>query len=233
MGKKESGNSEKKAEKELRKKSRSEKKEEDKGENFLQKTWHFIWYSDTFLSWLANVVIAFVIIKFLVYPVLGMAFGTSFPIVAVVSKSMEHNPSGFDAWWSENKEFYKEKEITKSEFENYPFTNGFNRGDIMILMGESPEKLRTGDILVYRSRKPYPIIHRVVSKRTEGNSGRYVFQTKGDNNKGMIVDSRLDERNVEEEAVVGKAALRLPYLGYVKIWFVELMKATKIYYLFF
>jgi len=56
----------------------------------LKKTWWFIWESDSIWSWIVNIILAFVIIKFLVYPGLGFAMQTSHPIVAVVSGSMEH-----------------------------------------------------------------------------------------------------------------------------------------------
>jgi hypothetical protein len=54
------------------------------------KVWHFIWHSNSIWSWIANIIIAFVLIKFLVYPGLGLVMGTTHPIVAVVSESMDH-----------------------------------------------------------------------------------------------------------------------------------------------
>jgi hypothetical protein len=84
-----------------------------------------------------------------------------------------------------------------------------------------------------------------------------VFQTKGDNNNEQIREYDdpntpvfgmarlvpgqevptgfipvLDETNVFEKTVLGKAVVRAPYLGYVKIWFVDLMQITGIYGLF-
>ena len=56
-----------------------------------KKTWYFIWDDDSIYSWLVNVVLAFVLIKFIVYPVLGLLLQTNYPIVAVVSSSMEHD----------------------------------------------------------------------------------------------------------------------------------------------
>ena len=63
------------------------------------KIWHFLWYEDSVASWLVNIVLAFVLIKFVLYPGLGLILGTQFPVVAVVSSSMEHHPSSFDGWW--------------------------------------------------------------------------------------------------------------------------------------
>ena len=60
--------------------------------------WYFIWEDNSLLSWAVNVILAFVIIKFLLYPGLGFIFATTHPIVAVVSGSMEHQGS-FDSWW--------------------------------------------------------------------------------------------------------------------------------------
>jgi len=52
--------------------------------------WNFMWNDDSVSSWVANVIVAFLLIRFIVYPVLGLILGTHFPIVAVVSESMEH-----------------------------------------------------------------------------------------------------------------------------------------------
>ena len=60
--------------------------------------WYFIWEDNSLLSWIVNVILAFVLIKFIIYPGLGLLFSTSYPIVAVVSGSMEHQ-GNFDTWW--------------------------------------------------------------------------------------------------------------------------------------
>lgn len=63
---------------------------------FLKKIWHFIWHEDDIFTWkgflslLINLVLAFIIIKFIFYPALGFVFSTNVPIVAVLSESMEH-----------------------------------------------------------------------------------------------------------------------------------------------
>jgi signal peptidase I len=185
---------------------------------YLKKAWHFIWHEDSFASWIVNIVLAIVIIKFLLYPGLGLALGTKYPVVAVVSNSMEHE-GNLDDWWNGHRLFYSKMNITKEEFQKYPFTNGFNKGDIMVLLGKKPADIQVGDIIVFRSGKPYPIIHRVVVK----NDG--VFETKGDHNQDQIKDQALDETNVHYELLLGKAVFRIPYLGYIKIWFVDAIQA--------
>ncbi len=186
----------------------------------IKKIWHFIWEEDSLLSWIVNIILAFVIIKFLLYPGLGLVLSTSHPIVAVVSSSMEHR-TDFDSWWGDNEDFYSDFNITKESFSGFDFKNGFNKGDIMLLGGKSPEKIGMGDIIVYKSQRPDPIIHRVIGKGEE--DGEWFFQTKGDNNPAQIKTANLDETNVQEEQVIGKALFKVPLLGYIKIGFVELI----------
>lgn len=90
----------------------------------------------------------------------------------------------------------------------------------MILYGSKPDDLEQGDVLVFKAARPDPIIHRIVQK-TYTNEG-YVVQTKGDHNAKSINTPDLNEIVITEQQLIGKAIVRIPYLGYVKIWFVEL-----------
>jgi signal peptidase I len=207
-------------------KNKKDKKEKPKKPTtWYGKIWFFIWHDNSAASWIVNIILAYVLIKFIIYPGLGWVFGTHFPIVAVVSNSMEHH-QGFDEWWTANEDYYLALNITKQSFSSYSFKRGFNRGDIMFLIGKKPEDIKIGDVIVFQSKKPYPIIHRVIDKQEKG---MWVFQTKGDNNKAQIRDADLDETRVLENQLLGKAVLRVPFLGYVKIWFVDLMRITGIY----
>lgn len=195
----------------------------------LKKTWYFIWEDDSIWSWIVNIVLAFVLIKFIVYPGLGFLLSTSHPVVAVVSDSMEHNME-FNKWWEKNERWYLENGIDKEEFEKFPLKNGFNKGDIMILFGKSPEQIDIGDTIVFISHRQRPrsdpIIHRVVNKIE--NNTPVILKTKGDNNAqpidGCNSDGCTDETDIREEQLIGKAVLRIPLLGYIKIWFVEILK---------
>lgn len=198
----------------------------------LGKAWKFVWEDDSIWSWIVNIVLAFVLIKFIVYPGLGFALGTSYPIVAVVSSSMEHN-TGFDEWWQNAGRWYAAKNITKDAFEGFPMKNGFSKGDIMVLKGVKPKELKEGDILVFISHtkrpKQDPIIHRVVNVWQE--NGIYYIQTKGDNpktNRDSIdacnPEGCVDETRITEQQMIGKAVFRVPLLGYIKIAFVEMIK---------
>jgi len=187
----------------------------------LKEIWYFIWEDNSIWSWLVNIILAFVLIKFVVYPGLGFLLITSHPVVAVVSESMEHR-MGFDAWWEKNNGWYIENGIDKKDFEMFSLKNGFNKGDIMFLVGRDAENIEVGDVIVFNNRRKDPIIHRVVKKMQDGNE--IYFQTKGDNNQNSIKNRGLDETHIIEDIIIGKAAFRVPVLGYIKIWFMELLK---------
>ena len=193
--------------------------------NTLKKIGYFIWEDNSIWSWLVNIILAFVLIKFVVYPGLGFLLSTSHPVVAVVSESMEH-PMGFDAWWEKNEIWYIENGIDKKDFEMFSLKNGFNKGDIMFLVGRDAENIEVGDVIVFNSRRKDPIIHRIVKKMQDGNE--IYFQTKGDNNRDSIKNNGLDETHIMEDIIIGKAAFRVPVLGYIKIWFMELLKLIRL-----
>ncbi|MBW2997443.1 signal peptidase I [Candidatus Woesearchaeota archaeon] len=196
-----------------------------------KKVWYFIWEDDSWASWLVNVILAFILIKFVVYPVLGLVLSTSHPIVAVVSSSMDHDGS-FDDWWASNavcgdaqctqEEFYAQLGITKDQFKDFRFKNGFNRGDIMLLYGTNHEKLKVGDVIVFKANRPDPVIHRIIIAKQ--NNSHHTYSTKGDHNIGTF----YFESNVPEENYIGKAVIRVPLLGYIKIGFVKLLQLVGI-----
>ncbi len=237
--------------KELIRKSRKfftkNKTKEDVKINKLKKTWYgkifyFIWYDDSVLSWILNIILAFIIIKFIFYPLLGLIFATQLPVVAVISCSMEHSYTNcgesraltnlcgvpgqgsvdFDTFWNNCGKFYENKGITKTQFSEYPMNSGFNKGDIIFLKGTDVEKVDVGDIIVFNAEKrAYPIIHRVIVIDVVAN--KYIIQTKGDHNRAQINDGFLDETNIQESQIIGKAILKVPFLGYIKIWFTDLI----------
>ncbi|MBS3124511.1 hypothetical protein J4437_07845 [Candidatus Woesearchaeota archaeon] len=203
--------------------------------HYSKKTWNFFWNDESLASWIANLIVAFLVIRFLVYPFLGLVLGTSFPIVAVVSESMEHGlhqkvicgqlyeefPESFDNYWKACGNWYEKQDISKEEFKKFPFQNGFNKGDVIILWRAKTSNLDIGDILVFQGDKPQPIIHRLVRKWEE--NGAWYYQTKGDHNRDSIPGG-LGEVKIEETQIYGQGLLRLPYLGWVKILFVDAVK---------
>ena len=194
----------------------------------LKQFWFIVWEDDSWYSWIISALVAFLLIKFIVYPILGLVFATSYPIVAVVSGSMEH-PGTFNDFWNDRAicassfctqgEFFNEIDITKETFQTFSFKNGFNTGDIMILFGNTEKEV--GDIIVFMSKGGQPIIHRIIKKYEK--NGETLYQTKGDNNELSINIFSLKEIDIQENTIIGEAKFRLPYLGYVKIWFVNLL----------
>ena len=175
----------------------------------LRKVWKFIWHDNSLLSWVVNVILAFLIVKFLIYPGLGFVLGTTHPVVAVVSGSMHHN-GDFNQWYEERGGWYN---FSSGEMMKWPFSDGFNRGDIMIL--KKARDIEIGDVIVFKGNSNNPIIHRVVF------IGDNYYQTKGDNNFDSF--QQLGEINIREDQIIGKAIGRIPLLGYVKILFSEVI----------
>jgi len=204
------------------------------GKGWLKKTWDFIWHSNSVLSWIVNVILAFVIVKFLIMPGLGLAFDTEFPVVVVMSGSMEHDteeyclPNGqcfdnyicgenliedeslsLDRFWEVCGKVYTEYNITKEEFSEFRFDGGFDKGDLMFIIGK--DSYEVGDVLVFQGSRSDPIIHRLVLVE-EG------YTTRGDHNNGI----RSDEVNISSDRIFGKAYFRIPYVGWLKIGVMKL-----------
>ena len=173
----------------------------------IRKAWRFFWHDESIWSFLANVVVAFLIIRFIFYPLLGLVLGTDFPIVAVISESMEHSMhekklcgeyftkfrESFDNYWEVCGNWYEEMGITPQKFESFPFRDGFDKGDVILLWRANRDNVEVGDILVFQGDKPQPIIHRVVKVWQE--DGKFYYQTKGDHNSGSIQGTFGETKN--------------------------------------
>ena len=202
---------------------------------WFKKLSYFLWKDTSIWSWIANILIAFVVIRYIFYPVMGILLGTSYPVVAVVSESMEHGlhndilcgqsfdefHESFDNYWGICGSWYEQRGITREQFEKFPFKNGFNKGDVIFLWRANRDNLVIGDILVFQANRNQPIIHRLVD--ISNDNEKIFYQTKGDHNSRSI-DSGLEETHIGEDRVYGQALFRIPYLGWVKILVVELLK---------
>jgi signal peptidase I len=183
-----------------------------------KKIWHFLIHEESLASFIVDAILIVLIGKFVLYPIIGLALGTSFPIVAVVSSSMDHRGLDFNEWWENNENYYEDFDIIDSDFESFYLKDGFKKGDIFIVKGTPFEDLQVGDIIVYQIEvQKDPIIHRIVL--LEDNT----LQTKGDANPAQI----HFENSVAPQQVHGKAVFRLPFLGWVKVLFVELVNIFK------
>ena len=209
----------------------------------LKKFWRFLWHDESLASYVLNLVLAFVIIKFLFFPGLSFLLNNDYPVVAIVSGSMEHKITdhricdkfvvdvknkrlSFQEFWDFCGDYYeKDFNITKEQFSSFDYNRGLYIGDVMVLYGRDPAKIKVGDILVFEpgDRDWFlshgPVIHRVVEK-WQDDVGKYHFKTKGDHNKDSSTMNNF-ESDIPEERVIGVAVVRVPFLGYVKIWLVD------------
>ncbi len=126
---------------------------------------------------------------------LGLAFGTDTPVVAVFSGSMVPT-------------FYKGDMIIVAS------PNGGITGNFL---GSEKENYKVGDIIVFdaiRGGYKYPIIHRIISVNSDGS-----FETRGDANPGQ----GDFEHNILKSQIHGKAILKIPMLGWVKVGAFEIL----------
>ncbi|MBT3408837.1 signal peptidase I [Candidatus Woesearchaeota archaeon] len=193
----------------------------------LKQFYRYIVYDESLTSLVLSTVISLLFIIFIFYPLLGWSLNSNFPIVAIQSGSMHHEGS-FENWWGskadcsntfcKQSEYYTNINITKNDFLNYDYSNGFNKGDVMVIMGK--DNYQIGDVIVFQTNDPTPIIHRVIKKKIVNNNT--IYQTKGDfNEKSIFLQTRfytlIDEFNINEKNIYGKAVFRIPYLGWIKI----------------
>lgn len=188
----------------------------------LKKFWYLIWKDDSFKGWLFSVIFMLAFILLVFFPLLKLITGTALPLAIVESCSMYHEGnlfSNFDEWWKDHDNKYSQKQIIKSQFQEFIFKNGFNKGDILFIIKAKPEKLKVGDVIIFNANYRNPIIHRVIN--IENQNGEYSFSTIGDNNNGQL----SLEKNIKEDQLVGKAVFKLaPYLGWIKLAFFEHLK---------
>jgi len=174
----------------------------------VKKFWDFL-QEDSWASFLVILPIAFVIIKFVFFPLLSFLTGTSLPLVIVESCSMYHHEDGFERSFESS--VYGDYGIGLGGTLGWDFQNGFSKGDVIFVVGVN--NLEVGDVVIFEGGSTYPIIHRLVNV---GDS----YSTKGDN---YVTNSRqlLSEQSISEDQLIGKALFRVPMIGWAKLIFFE------------
>jgi len=178
-------------------------------ENYLKRFWRFL-KKDTWQSTIVTLLIAFVVIKFIVFPLLSFATGTVLPLVIVESCSMYHSGSWEDIFASG---IYNPYNLGVGDAQKWSLGNGFTKGDIIFVV--SAENLEVGDVIIFNGGQANPIIHRVIDIQENGG-----VTTKGDHNNGLL----SVEKRISQEQILGKAVFRVPALGWVKLIFFDWMK---------
>lgn len=191
--------------------------------DFFKKFWFLLWKDNSLKGWIFSVVFLFVFIKFVFFPFMSLATGTELPLAIVESCSMYHKGnilSNFNDWFQGHEEKYSSLDINQTEFSVFPMKKGFNKGDILLITRATPEKIKVGDIIIFKSELKNPIIHRVISIK-EDSDGSLIFSTMGDNNNGQL----SFEEEITEGQLVGKASLKVaPYAGWIKLLFFDWQK---------
>ena len=219
--------------------------------------WRWTWDDKSFLSYISAIILSIIIIQFLIFPVLGLIFKNDFPIVTIVSGSMEHKivngkicsnsnlpkdkSLNFDSWWNYCGDYYKNFNLTKNDFENFPNKNGLDIGDVLIIYKKKIENINIGDSLVFIPNDKVekdkiingklikknesiffnlygPVIHRIV--KIENENGIKIFTTKGDHNS---ISQKNFENKLTEENIIGVEILVVPYLGLPKYYLSKIL----------
>lgn len=204
----------------------TEKKSKNKSDlrKYWDKFWFFVWKDDSIKGWIISIIFIFILIKFIFFPLLSLTTGTSLPLAIVESCSMYHDGnmlSNYDNWWDRHMEKYTELGINKQEFEKYKFSNGFNKGDILFIVGVNTKNIKIGDVIIFNANKKNPLIHRVIGITVDSQTGERIFSTIGDNNNGQL----SIEKTIYEDQIIGKAIFKIaPYLGWGKLIIFEFAK---------
>ena len=216
----------------------------------IKNSWNWVWHSDSIWSWIVALALIYIIVKFIFFPTLSLIMGTSLPLAGVESSSMDHQivtddyrrlslcgniyseqekeHINFDEYWETCGDWYEQKDISKQTFSEFSMKNGFKKGDIIIVWGRFTTKV--GDIIIFKpnskSTAPRPIIHRVIDVDEQE-----IIQTKGDHNEKQLTALnniyKTDETNINQNQVIGKAIVKIPYLGWPKIWLTDLINAFR------
>lgn len=191
---------------------------------FFEKFWFLLWKDDSWKGWIFSIVVLFIFIKWIFFPLLSLATGTILPLAIVESCSMYHDNEiihDYETWWDYKESKYNNFKISKEEFSNFIFKNGFNKGDVLFIIKANPNKLKIGDIIIFQAPTTNPVIHRIV--KIEEKEGKKIFSTLGDNNPSQI----YFEKEISEDQLVGKAVVKvIPYVGWLKLIFYEGQKSS-------
>lgn len=174
-------------------------------------------------GWLGYIVYALlgILLAYSINYVLGIVLNTSMPLVVVVSNSMSHFPNSyicgtfvtnyknnFENYWLACNKSYERFNITKELFLTFPFKNGLEIGDVVVIVGSKEYKV--GDVIVYQPKgSKYSIIHRIVAINEDGT-----YQTKGDRNNAQFPY----EKSIEISQIRGKGIIRIPLVGLPRVF---------------
>tara|TARA_Y100000310_G_scaffold338650_1_gene428912 strand:+ start:5095 stop:5664 length:570 start_codon:yes stop_codon:yes gene_type:complete len=174
----------------------------------IKKFWKFL-KKDSWGSLAVTLVIAFILILYVFFPILKFITGSALPLVIVESCSMYHDEVGFDKILDNS--IYSQNGIELEDTEDWDFQRGLTKGDIIFVVGA--KNIEKGDVIIFNGGSAHPIIHRVVDDEEP-------YGTKGDNYK-TNTEQLPSERSIQQEQVLGKAVFKVPFLGWIKLIFYD------------
>ncbi len=174
----------------------------------LKKFWNFI-QKDTFPSLIIFLLVAFLFLLLIFFPLLRLVTGTNYPLVIVESCSMYHQENGFQKVFTSS--IYSKNNISTENTTYWDFQNGLNKGDIIFIVGA--KNIKVGDVIIFNGKANHPIIHRIIDNIEP-------YQTKGDNYITNYEQLEV-EKNIKKEQILGKAVFKIPLLGWVKLMFFD------------
>lgn len=202
-----------------------ETKKGGKIKKIFRNFWNLLWKDNSIKGWIFSIIFLFIFIRFIFFPLLNLVTGTVLPLAIVESCSMYHQGnlfSNYDDWWIRHEPKYSQLNILKSQFDDFGFKKGLNKGDILFITGVKPEKLKVGDVIIFSAPTKNPVIHRIIKITKQGDG--YIFSTIGDNNNGQL----SFEQEIKENQIIGRASAKIaPYLGWIKLIFFESSKTPQ------
>jgi hypothetical protein len=217
----------------------------------IMKFWDWLWNSKSIWSWVVLFVIAYFVIQFVFFPVLGMIFSSKLPAVIVESGSMEHYSANYCVQYNANNrcvEMSKDYKICDKTFEKSSF---FNLADYWKECGDWYEEknlsgdqfsefafkngFNTGDIIIVRGMKDggYEvgdvIVFSIPAQKTPIIHRIVKIEETSD---GKIYSTKGDhnggmgsfDKKILPSQVIGKAVFIIPKLGWAKLAVVELFR---------
>ena len=118
--------------------------------------------------------------------------------------SMAHY-TDFDTWWDANQQKYRELGITKEQFLDFPFSDGFELGQPIIIPAKN---LQVGDIIMFKQYELdvwRAIVHRIIEivEKPQGT----MYRTMGDANLEVDfhnTETRIGSTLLPKNWIIGK-----------------------------
>ena len=213
--------------------------------SYFKRFWRFIWYDDSLLSWVTSILLAFILIKFIFFPVLAFAFATPLPLVAVVSGSMEHKGVGQcdvtamgGICMKSQKEplficgvetVYKRHSLSQFWSKCGDWYEERNITQAQFSNFSFTRGFNTGDVMLIRGKDFAQVSvgdviifgardGTPIIHRVVARNADGTLQTKGDHNIDSIMSGPRQEMRITQEQYIGTAILRIPLIGNVKLW---------------